>query len=221
VTANAGSGTFTVGGTVTANAGSGTFNIQTNASVNVNQVAGNAVAADSNGRQILKVYPDTTTASYYASGNVSSAASATDIAVIAGNATNTVLLTRVQVTCTQTTAGIVTLKLIRRSTADSAGTSSAMTIGKDDTNFSAASTAGPLLYTANPTTGTTDSTVDTVAIGCMASGTATPNDIYIFRPMKPIVLRGTSQQLAVNLNGATVSGGSFNVTFNWEETTTP
>jgi hypothetical protein len=214
-------GNATISGTVTANAGAGTFNIQSNASINVNQVGGNAVATDSNGRQILKIYPDTTTASYYASGNVSSAASATDIAVLAGNATNTVLVNRVQVTCTQTTAGIVTLKLIRRSTADSSGTSSSMTIGKDDTNFSAAGTAAPLVYTANPTTGTTDSTIDTVSFGCMASGSATPNDIYIYRPLKPLVLRGTSQQLAVNLNGATVSGGSFNVTFNWEETTTP
>lgn len=42
-----------VSGTVTANAGTGTFNIQTNASVNLNQVAGNAVATIANG--VLKV----------------------------------------------------------------------------------------------------------------------------------------------------------------------
>ena len=38
-------GTVTVSGTVTANAGTGTFNIQSNASVNLNQVAGTALGA--------------------------------------------------------------------------------------------------------------------------------------------------------------------------------
>jgi len=168
----------------------------------------------------VKGYPDTTTASYHASTNVVSAASATDIAVLPGNATNTVLVTRVIVSCTQTTAGIITIQLIKRSVADTSGTSSNMTVVPDDSGYSAGSSV-PKIYTANPTTGTAVGNLDTALIGCMASGTATPNDIYIFRPLKPIILRGTAQQLAVNLNGATVTGGSFDVTFEYEETTTP
>lgn len=47
--------TVPVSGTITANAGSGTFNIQGNASVNVNQVAGNAVTTATTGMQEVGV----------------------------------------------------------------------------------------------------------------------------------------------------------------------
>lgn len=184
------------------------------------QIASGAAAGDTSHRQYVLPYPDTTTTSYHASKNVASAASATDIAVLPGNATNTVIVYRVQVTCTQTTAGIITLQLIKRSTADTAGTSSAITAVPDDSSY-AAGVSAPLVYTANPTTGTAVGNLDTVLFGCMATGTTSPNDIYIFKPAKPIILRGTAQQLAVNLNGATVTGGSFNVTFDYAETTTP
>jgi hypothetical protein len=188
----------------------------------VKDTSGNlqAFAGDTSGRAIVKAYPDTTTASYHASANVASATSATDIAVMPGNATNTVLLTRVVVSCTQTTAGIITLQLIKRSTADTSGTSANMTAVADDSNYSAAVSV-PKTYTANPTAGTAVGNLDTVLVGCMATGTTSPNDIYIFRPQKPIILRGTAQQVCVNLNGTTVTGGSFDVTFEWEETTTP
>jgi hypothetical protein len=184
--------------------------------------AGNAEAAlsDVTGRQIVKTYPDTTTTSYHASTTVASAASATDIAVMPGNATNTAIITRVIVSCTQTTAGIITLNLIQRNTADTAGTSSAMTAVKDDQNYAAAVSA-PLKYTANPTVNSTIGNIDTLDVGCMATGTASPNDVYVFRPPKPIVERGTAQQLAVNLGGVTVTGSSFTITFEWMETTTP
>lgn len=176
--------------------------------------------ADTNGRQIVKSYPDTTTTSYHASTNVASAASATDIAVLPGNATNKVLVNRITVTCTQTTAGIITLQLIKRSTADTAGTSANITVVPDYSSY-AAGVSVPVKYTANPTTGTAIGNVDTALVGCMATGTTSPNDIYIFSPLKPIILNGTAEQLAVNLNAATVSGGSFDVTFDYEETTTP
>jgi hypothetical protein len=65
-----------------------------------------------------------------------------------------------------------------------------------------------LTYTANPTTGSLVGNVDTIKLGCMATGTTSPNDIYIWRPSmgQSIVLRGTAQQIAVNLNAATVTG---------------
>ena len=207
-----------ISGTVTANQGSANA---TPWNDNLAQVAGYSVAADSNGRQIIKNYPDTTTTSYSANVTaLASAASATDIAVLPGNATNTVLVYYVEVSCTQTTAGIVQIQLIKRSTADTSGTSSNMTVVPDDSNY-ASGVSVPKSYTANPTTGTAVGTRRSAWVGCMATGTTSPNDIYIFHPVKPIVLRGTAQQLAVNLNGATVSGGSFDVTYDYAETTTP
>jgi hypothetical protein len=162
-------------------------------------------------------------ASFSASATVAPAASATDISVLPGVATanTSVLVTRIKVSCTQTTAGIITLNIIKRSTADTAGTSSAMTVVPDD-SAQAGTPAAPLTYTANPTTGTTVGNVDTYKLGCLAPATAGANDVYILnRTQKPIVLRGTAQQLAVNLGGVTVTGGSFTVTYEWIETTTP
>jgi len=187
--------------------------------VNVNQVAGNAVAADSNGRQIIKEYPDTGTASYHASKKFA-ASSTTDIAVIPGNASNTVLLTRITLTCTQTTAGQISVELIKRSTADTGGTSAGFTEVPDDSNYAAASSA-LLSYTGTgPTVGTAVGDLDNAQIGCMAPGTAASNDIYFFKPSKPIVLRGVAQEVAINLGGA-LTGGNVTVTFEWMETTTP
>jgi hypothetical protein len=164
----------------------------------------------------------TDVASYVASKQgLASAASATDIAVLSGNASNTVIVTKIMVSCTQTTAGIIDLILLKRSTADTAGTStgSPTTVPLDSSNAGGVSSV--LTYTANPTTGSLVGNVDTIKLGCMATGTTSPNDIYIWRPSmgQSIVLRGTAQQIAVNLNAATVTGGSFNITIQWIEAT--
>lgn len=63
----------------------------------------------------------------YSASSAFACSSTTDNTVVPGNATNTILVTRVKVSCTQTTAGTVTLTLVKRSTADSGGTSAAMT----------------------------------------------------------------------------------------------
>jgi hypothetical protein len=103
----------------------------------------------------------TDVASYVASKQgLASAASATDIAVLSGNASNTVIVTKIMVSCTQTTAGIIDLILLKRSTADTAGTStgSPTTVPLDSSN--AAGSSSVLTYTANPTTGSLVGNVD-------------------------------------------------------------
>lgn len=174
---------------------------------------------DANGRPFAILYPDTTTTSYHTSKKFA-ASSTTDNAVMPGNATNTVILTKVTVTCTQTTAGILNVELLKRSAADTGGTSAAMTAVPDDSNYAAAVSA-PLSYTGTgPSVGAAVGDLDNAQVGCMAAATASANDIYVFKPAKPIVLRGTAQQVAVNLGGA-VTGGNITVTFDWLETTTP
>lgn len=159
-------------------------------------------------------------ASYSASTTTTAAASPTDVAGLPGNATNTVLVTKVVVSCTQTTAGVITMNLIKRSAADTSGTSSNTTVVPDDSNYSAASST-PLTYTANPTTGTAVGNVDTIQFGAMATGTASPNDIYIGNfQQKPIVLRGTAQVLYVNFGGTAHAGLACSTTFRWIETKT-
>lgn len=148
------------------------------------------------------------------------AASPTDIAVLSGNATNVVTPIYVSVSCTQTTSGIIDIQLLIRTTADSAGTStgSPTTFPMDQNNLAAVSSV--LTYTANPTVndGTTR-VIDSQKIAALAPATASPNDIYIWKPTmgQSVILRGTAQQLAVNLNGVSLSGGSCDVTFRWIE----
>lgn len=179
-----------------------------------------ACRVDLHGNLLVTLFPNTSFATFAASKNVAPASSATDIAVLPGNATNTVIVTQIMMSCTQTTAGIQTVQLIKRSSADSGGTSSSMTAVPLDSNDSAAVSA-PLVYTANPTTGTAVGNIDTELIGMMAPATATPNDIYFWRPAmgQSVVLRGTAQQLALNLNSTTISGASCDVNFQWIETT--
>lgn len=169
------------------------------------------------GDEWVSIQPALRPASYVASKSFAGS-STTDNAVLPGNATNTVLVTRVLVSCTQTTAGNITLNLIKRSAADTSGTSSSMTAVPDDSTFSAASSA-PLSYTGTgPSAGAAVGNVDTYQLGCNAAATAGPNDIYILdRRLKPIVLRGTAQQLAVNFGNAAITGGNLTVTFEWEE----
>lgn len=147
------------------------------------------------------------------------AASPTDIAVLPGNATNTVIVTRVEMSCTQTTAGLIDVVLAKRSTADSGGTSAAMPAVPMDSGNTAAVSA-PLSYTANPTTGTLVGNLDSKKIGVMAT-TTTGNDYYLWVPGmgQSIVLRGTTEQIALNLNAVTLTGGSCDITFQWIETT--
>jgi hypothetical protein len=167
-------------------------------------------------------------ASYHSSTQLTAIGTGTDIAVMPGNATNTALLTGIRVSCVQTTAGIINLSVLKRSTADSAGTTQAMTVVPDDSNYAAASSA-PIAYTAPPTKGTLVGALDIQRVGCLAAATASPNDIYISPAnwrMKPIVLRGTAQQVAVNVAtpidgaGTAIAGSIINVTFEWIETKT-
>lgn len=157
--------------------------------------------------------------SYRASSKFA-ASSTTDNAVLPGNATNTVLVTEVRVSGIQTTAGMVNVEIAKRSAADTGGTSATMTVVPEDSNC-AAGVSAPLSYTGTgPAIGAAVGDLDNTEVGFMASGTAAPNDIYILNlRQKPIVLRGTAQQLAINLGGA-VTGGTMTVTFVWIETTT-
>ena len=179
-----------------------------------------ALRTDLNGTQLVGLMPVNISTFHAAKQGLVPAASPTDIAVLPGGATTTVIVTRVQLSCTQTTAGIIDVQLLKRSTADTLGTSAAMTVVPLDSSNSAAVSA-PLSYTANPTTGTLVGAIWPMKVGALAPGTASPNDIYVWTPKygQSIVLRGTAQQLAVNLNGVTLTGGSCDVSFDWIETT--
>lgn len=174
-------------------------------------------AVDKYGSQQVKSY-EKQARTYSASANIAIAASATDIAILPGSASATVFVTRVIVSGVQTTGSQTNILLIKRSAANTGGTSAAMTAIPHDSADSAA-TAAPLSYTANPTPGAAVGTVRQ-AYAPVNTATAQTSGATVFDfgdKGKPITLNGIAQGLAVNLNGVTLAGGSIDVTYEWFE----
>lgn len=145
---------------------------------------------------------------------VTTAATATDVVTLTGSATRVVRVEAVVVSGIATAATNARVALVKRSTADTGGTSAGLTEVPLDSTSVAASATG-LSYTANPTTGNTVGTIDERRI---TFGTATTEGLpAVFVFARPVVLRGTGEVLAVNLAGVTITGGSLNATFYWSE----
>jgi hypothetical protein len=167
---------------------------------------------------IVQSIPNDGAKASYASGivglNVTN--SATDIFTIAGSATKIIRVTRITLTASQTTAAQRDLVLLRRSTANTAGTSSnPAKVSYDSTNSAATITS----YTANPTLGTLVGNIRTRKVYI---GTATGNsDEAVFdfgtRPSQAVVLRGANEMLCLNLNGVTSSGNLIDINIEWTE----
>ena len=153
------------------------------------------------------------------------AANATDIFTITGSATKTVRVTRIAITATTTSATPAALDvlLLKRSAANSGGTStgSPTPVPHDSTN--AAVTATVLAYTANPTTGDLVGTALRSEKLMQQLATLTATDFpeagkLVWDFPRPIVLRGIAEVLAVNLNGVTATAtASFDIDAEWTE----
>ena len=146
---------------------------------------------------------------------------ATDIFTITGSATKIVRVLRIGFSGTQTTSGNANVLLIKRSSANSGGTAVAATAVSHDSTDQPA-TATVLNYTANATSlGTAIGTVRAMRAFIPAPATATNTSYYEFDfgnlPEKCVVLRGTSQVLALNLNAVTLSGNLFTCFIEWTE----
>jgi len=142
---------------------------------------------------------------------------ATDIVYIAGSSTKTIKVQRIILTATQTTAAVRDVLLIKRSTANT-GTSTALTKVPNDST-SAAATASIVSYTANPTVGAAVGTVyaEKVNISTTALGGGKLDVNFTDILGQPVVLRGTAEGLAVNLNGVTSAGAAIFCTVFWTE----
>ena len=177
-----------------------------------NEIATNRFGA------ILNAGFRTTARTYSASANITLAASATDVVAFFGNATSTVHVTKIRVTGIQTTTGIVDFLLVRRSTANTGGTSSNFSLAQHETT-DAVNNSTPIAYTANPTPGTSLGNIRRWYQ--VISATTTPEfseyTLEFGENGKPLVLSGTAQGICLNLNGATVTGGVINVSIEWIE----
>lgn len=167
---------------------------------------------------------DNTRSTYSASASgFVPAASATDIFCIKGSATKTVKITSIAVSGT-TTAGSgfsASTTLVKRSTIDTGGTSVTDTAVPHDSGDMAA-TAVVTHYTANPTLGNAVGNLRAhrLSIGTAGgAGNVGPLNQWDFgvRASKPIILRGVSEQLCINLGGITITGPIFSASVEWVE----
>jgi hypothetical protein len=149
------------------------------------------------------------------------AAAATDVFGVCGSATKTVIITRMQATGVATAATTADAIIVKRSTADTLGTSTAPALVPLDSS-SVAATATALGYTANPTTGTLVGNVASQKIVLTTAAAASqmypilqywPNNIT-----QGLTLRGTAECAYLNWNAQTIAGNSINVDAEWIET---
>lgn len=166
----------------------------------------------------LQVNTEGKKATYSSAPSTVLAAAATDALTITGSATKTIRITRVSFTGIGTTLGDATVTLNKRSTANTGGTSTAAAAVPHDST-SASATATVLQYTANPTLGTLVGAVRSLPSPFFALTNAAYPTVWDFttRNGQGIVLRGTSQVLAIGLGGATVTGGLLYGEIEWTE----
>lgn len=158
---------------------------------------------------------------HYVAQDITPVATATDVVVLSGSASKVIRVTKVSVVGTATAASIYDHYIVKRTTANTGGTSTTKTAAQSDSN-DATQTATLSLYTANPTTGT-GVTVEgnkTYLSASATPGAAALPYVYTFgtRNDKAIVLRGTTESLAINFGGQAVpSGANLYLSIEWTE----
>lgn len=147
--------------------------------------------------------------SYRAATTFTTAGSPTDVLILNGSSTKVIKVRNITITGTNTNNTNVLIDLVKRSTANTGGTSATVTAVPNDSN-SAAASAVVTSYTANPTLGTTVGTVGNGHTFFPVLGSTNISQIREFvlfsAISEPIVLRGTAEGLAVNFRGATPGG---------------
>jgi hypothetical protein len=156
--------------------------------------------------------------SYSAAFTVVPASSCTDLVEIIGSSSKTVSINKIIISGTQTTGGEQTFYLKRRSTASTGGSSTTATLVPHEATDVAA-TSSIKIFTANPTTGSAVGDIRVLGIPIPATTATTKyQEVIDFgERSKPIILSGTSQTLCINLNGATLTGGSINISIEFTE----
>lgn len=161
-------------------------------------------------------------ATYSASiANLAMGALATDVFTITGSGTKTIRILRIAISGTETTGAVRDFDLIKRSTANSVGTSTTPAAVPFD-SADAAATAIVRAYTANPTLGSTVGTIRTASWEIPATSLANQNELLLWTfgdiaTGRSLVLRGTAEVAAINFEGVTAPGNAMNFDITWSE----
>lgn len=142
-----------------------------------------------------------------------------DVFTILGSATKRVEVSRIAITTVQTTAGMNAWSLVKRSTANTGGTSAIVTAVPTDDSYPAA-TAVVRQYTANPTLGTTLGNLWTGRVGSPVPNSAVlgPIERVLFEGDVRVTLTGVTDVLAWNFGGVVLPAGlSVQASVWWNE----
>lgn len=187
-----------------------------------NVSSGNDLAIDSANAAHVKIVNNASGSPTYSAGfaGLIPPASATDVITITGSASKTIRITKIRFDVS-TTAGSglsYNASLLKRSTANSGGTSTTATNVPHD-SADAAGTATVRGYTANPTTGTLVGIVRTCRTQAVTQGADRTPVEWTFgeSPAKALYLRGTSEVLSLNFNSTTITGPVLGVYIEWVE----
>ena len=176
-------------------------------------------AIGDNANPLVTSIVDTVKNTYSASAIFAAAASATDVFTITGSASTTVRITRISFSGTQTTGAMRDVLVIKRSAANTGGTSATPNKVPHDSTFPA-STATVRNYTANPSgLGAAVGTIRSQKV-LVSAATAVAGEFIMDwgpRNSQAPVLRGTSEVLSINLNGVTSTGNSLSTSIEWTE----
>ena len=184
--------------------------------------SGNLYSASADGDNLAVSINGTRSTFHYVAQDVTPVATATDVVVLSGSASKVIRVTKVSIVGTATAASIYDHYVIKRTTANTGGTSTTPTAAQAD-SADAAQTATLRLYTANPSalgTGVSVEANKTYLSASATPGAAALPVVYTFgtRNDKAIVLRGTSESLAINFNGQAVpAGASLYLSIEWTE----
>lgn len=152
-------------------------------------------------------------------------AAPTDVVVIQGSATKTLRIRNIRISGVATAAGNMPVQIVRRSTAGTLGSAvlTAITATAMDTKYAPVASATAVVSTvgtANYTTlGTSAGVISVGRLQMPAAGSgvaAVP--IYFDYNDQSIVVRGTSDYICINFNGAAIpSGGVVDIEVTVEE----
>lgn len=174
---------------------------------------GNVVGISSNG---------TRATFHYVAQDITPVATATDVLVLTGSATKVIRVTKLSIVGTATAASIYDHYIVKRTAANTGGTSTSVTPAQSDST-DAAQAATLRLYTANPSalgTGIAVEGAKTYLSAGATPGAAALPHVYTFgtRNDKAIVLRGTGESLAFNFGGQAVpAGANLYLSIEWTE----
>ena len=183
--------------------------------------SGNPVAARADGGVLSVSSNGSRTTFRYTAIDITPVATATDVLVLKGSASKVIRLTKVTVMGSATASAIYDAYLVKRTAANTGGTSTNPSATTADSSDPAQS-GTVVLYSANPSALGTGTTMEAAKIYLGTAAITSPQVNFIWgnRNYKAPMLRGTSESLAINFNGAAVpTGASMYLTLEWTEDT--